>query len=167
MSNGWLVALATIPLFTRGLMWWWHTKAIQGDLSEAEKAQDTHRSVIIPLAGFSFSALVALAIANNTIDFDLILPVIFLLISFVCFYVAMNIQSYKSTRIGDNVGTAFYETATLCLFLAVADILFRGGDPSVLKYLGFLGVLAWLIDHAIRVVIMWKYLTALENPGGS
>jgi hypothetical protein len=128
-------------------------------ISEAEKDRDTHRSVIIPMGGFSFTALLALAITDAKFNVDLRVPIVFLVISFTAFYFAMNMQSYKNTRRDDLIASTAYDVAMLCLFLAVAHILLSNVDLGLTRYWAVIALIFWLIDHVVRCRFDWKYLS--------
>ncbi len=61
------------------------------------EAQDrnTHRTHIMTFAGFTFSALLAVALLNQTIIPNLHYTLYYLLIGFLFFVFAYNIQGYK------------------------------------------------------------------------
>lgn len=159
MSQGTWLSIAVIPILTRGLMYWRHRKVMRESICEDEKDRDTHRSVIIPMGGFSFTALLALAISDAKFNIGLRVPIMFLVISFTAFYFAMNMQSYKHTRRDDLVATAAYDLAMLCLFLAVAHIVLSNVNLGLTRFWAVIALIFWLIDHVIRCRFDWKHLS--------
>ncbi len=144
-------------------MWWWHINLMSQILPAEARLIEQHRSVIIPLAGFSFSALLAVAVVDAELKTGLRVPTILLLISFTAFIAALNMQSYKFTRGADMRATALYEAATLSLFLTIANIIFSNTAGSSFRYTGFAAILVWSIDHGIRYKILWKHLTSIAR----
>jgi len=161
----WLIIVG-IPLITRAALYWFNRGEMSRDLTtEAEKDRETHRGVIIPMAGFSFTALIALAVTDANFDIDLSVPIALLVISFTGFYAAMNIQSYKHTIRADQIGTTAYELATLCLFVAVANVIVSNHSLGPSKYLAVAALLIWFVDHGIRLVSDWRYLSESKEWG--
>jgi cell division protein FtsW (lipid II flippase) len=115
----------------------------------------------VALAGFAFSALLAMVILEATIRPELYLTIYYLLVSFLCFLSALNLQGYKASRWQDQFGTALVDTATLSLILSVASVLYVKGVERRFAILTFVAaILVWVIDHGLRVHFQWMYLKA-------
>jgi hypothetical protein len=155
--------LPAIPILSRLWMCVRFSKHMGEELQEAEKAPQTHRSVIIPMAGFSFAALLAIALADAKLGLDLHVATYYLLLSFMSFYFSMSIQSYKYKRWHDIIGNTTLEVASLTLFLAIINILLSKAESEMNLYLSFFVAIVWSIDHVIRYRILWRYLSAKEQ----
>ncbi len=132
------------------------------------EAQDrnAHRTHIMTLAGFTFSALLAVALLEKTIIPNLQFALYYLLISFLFFVSAYNIQGYKEYLWQDQLATALTESATLSLICSVIAILILKKDT--IPYIFFIIVLAafiWLSDHCLRVFFLCKQLSKEKKDG--
>jgi hypothetical protein len=81
-------------------------------MTAAELDRQTARSIILPMAGFSFSALLALVVLDANRMQGLRTPILLLLLSFLAFYSSLNLQSYKIRRWEDQIATGLKETAS-------------------------------------------------------
>jgi hypothetical protein len=73
-----------------------------------------NRTFILTLAGFSFSALPALSIYDSRVPGSpLRLEVYYLLVSFLCYYAAMNLQKYPFGGWHQQADVALMESASL------------------------------------------------------
>ena len=128
-------------------------------LSEAENDRETHRSLILAFAGFSFTGAFALIVLEPTLRIMVQNPVLFLLVSFLVYLWALNLQSYKSYRWQDQVSTALLDTGSLCLVLALVSLLFSSNfESSFIGLTSGLAVLVWISDYIIRFCIDLKYM---------
>lgn len=155
----WYVAPFTAFL-TRGVLCLWFRSDMSEVLTEDEQDREAHRTHILALAGFSFSALLALVILEATMRAQLQLAIYYLLVSFLCFLSALNIQGYKARRWQDQLGTALVDAATLSLVLSVVNVLYvqRLGSPRFAMLASAAALLAWVVDHVLRVRFQWAYL---------
>lgn len=146
------------PVITRFFMCaYWH-KFMSDSLPEAAQERDFQRSFIFSLAGFSFTAIAGLAVLDSTIRVGLQLPTWYVLLSFIAFFIALNIQSYKSTRWHNQLANSFIETGTLSLMLALSALLFTTTFSCVFQWIGTsLSIGAWLIDHLVRLRMDCRY----------
>jgi hypothetical protein len=151
------------PLFGRALMTFKFRSFMAKGMKEATAAREATRSFIITLTGFSFTGLLAIAVVDSSIQQSLHLSVYYLLISFLCYLFALNLQSYKSHWWHDQFGDFLIEAATLSLLLSVVAIVWTSKQPDGFKYLvTILALAVWLIDHVIRITILWQYLKQVE-----
>src|SRR5690606_7471376 len=146
-----------VPVLTRTALCWFNHSEMGSALPEPVKAREAHRNVIIPMAGFSFTALLALAVTDANFGIDLRIPIALLVISFTGFYAAMNIQSYKHTALHEQIGSMAYDLGTLSLFVAVTFVIVSNTGLGPSKYLALGALLVWFVDHAIRLVSEWGY----------
>lgn len=131
--------------------------------------RDEHRTVILALAGFSFSgavalAVVALSVSDAKLRNSLQLPVFYLLISFLCYFFALNLQGYKSHWWHDVAGEALADAASLSLVLSIIVVV-RDSYPnsSFGDMITVLALVVWLVDHAIRVQLWKAFLRQLAS----
>jgi hypothetical protein len=162
----WLLILL-VPVITRTALCLANRSEMGKKLTEAVKDREGNRGVIIPMAGFTFTALIALAVTDANFGIDLRVPVALLVISFTGFYVAMNVQSYKHTDRADQIGTAAYELGTLGLFVAIANVIVSNTGLGPSKYLAGAALIAWLLDHGIRLRNEWGYYSSRKDMGSS
>ena len=141
-----------VPFLTRGFLCLRFRSKMLDHLGDKELAREAHRSHILTLAGFSFAGLLALVVLERTLAGEFRFGVLYLLLSFLGFLAALNTQSYKSTRLQDQFGTALMELGSFGLILSVVVVLRAGQFGSL--FTGVLCVLAvsvWGIDHLFRI----------------
>jgi hypothetical protein len=127
---------------------------------EAENDRQTHRDLILPLAGFSFAGMLALNVFDAKVEINLQIPAYYLLVGFSCYFLAANIQGYKYLAWHNNIGDALYEIGCLCLFLPVAAILLiTKGDGLYPSVIAGACLIVPLIDHFFRVMILYSDLS--------
>jgi hypothetical protein len=133
-------------------------------LTEDERDRETHRTIILALAGFSFTGLLALVVLEGALQQGLSVAIYCLLISFVSFIVSLNLQSYKFRYWHDQLGTAFIDAGTLALILSVLSILFTPHyDPLFATALSALALTAWVADHIIRLSLEVRIMRRLPT----
>lgn len=162
----WAYYYPAFPAFTRfffGMYW----GSWAGDvLKEGEQDRDAHRSIILGLAGFSFTAVAGLAVLDASIRSSLQLPIWYVLVSFVCYVSALNLQSYKATRWQNQLAAALIEAGSLSLTLTLVALLFNTKFDPWFPYLASAIALgAWFADHAITLCLENAHLRSLDaNP---
>ncbi len=154
-----------IPLLTRGLLCLTFRSEMSDVLDEEELDRESHRAHIMALAGFSFAALLALVVIDAALlhqNFQL--PVYYLMVSFIFYMAALNLQGYKSRRWEDQVGTALMDAASLSLILSILSILFLNGfTPQFAWCISLLALSGWLIDHVIRLRLQSRFLASKKE----
>ena len=167
----WLYLLPLLPVATRfaiGLYWTWLMPVA---LPEEAQERDTQRSVILALAGFSFTAVAALAVLDTGARPSLQLSIWYALASFVSYLGALNLQSYKYRLWQDELATALIEVGSLSLVLTLVTLLTTAKLEGWFLWTAIsLAVGAWLIDHGVKLRLFWRYLEALDardRRGGS
>jgi len=156
------MALPFFPITTRFFLILAFRTLAADTLSECELDRDRHRTVILALAGFSFTATIALFVLHSSTKLELGLPIYHVLLSFSVSLMAMNVQSYKSSRWHDQLATALNEVATLSLALALASMIFYNPfSASLRNALLVIASLPWFLDHIIRLVVQARYLHQL------
>jgi hypothetical protein len=167
MEINWVWYLSPfLPTVTRGFMSQWFRSLMFEELEESEKDRDTHRSVIIPMAGFSFTALLALVVAEAGLQLEFQLSIYFLFLSFLGYFVSLNLQSYKSCRWHDLVSITLIETASFSLILAIINIIMTKMHGDMYFNLSLVAIVVWIMDHSIRYFLLWRYLLEKERANG-
>ncbi|MEJ8838403.1 hypothetical protein [Ramlibacter sp. AN1133] len=157
-------ALPALPVVTRLLLsvyWDW---LMIPRVAEAAQERDLHRETILSLAGFSFTAVAALAVLDATSRLGLQASIWFSLVSFLSYVSASNLQSYKSRRWHGQLESALTEMASLSLILTLITLLFGAKLEEHFVYAASLAALIpWALDHTIRISVDWQYLSALDE----
>ncbi|MBX2992867.1 MAG: hypothetical protein KF749_17075 [Bacteroidetes bacterium] len=137
-------------------------------LPEEENDRTEIRSYILALAGFSFTALVALALLEPTLQRNIQYPIYYVFLSFIFYFFAQNLQGYKNKRWHDVISDALIETASLCLILTVVALLLVTNLNTVFVYsVTVLALSMWLLDFIIRLCIQIDYLENKEAKDGA
>jgi hypothetical protein len=128
-------------------------------LKPAELDRAGNRAIILPLAGFSFSALLALVVLDATRVSGLRVPILLLLASFLAFYSSLNLQSYKIRRWEDQLGTALKEAGSgWLLFSVVAVVQSSPAGVGFTRVVALPAIAVWVIDFGVRILIDYHYL---------
>lgn len=141
-----------IPLGLRGFLSLFYRRTMSDMLSEEERDTDAHRMVLLALMTLSFTGLLALAVVDATLRKNLHIPTYFLLVSFLVYMGALEIQGYKFYRSRDQLSDALMETGTLCLLLSVVRLIWitNAGTafPVVMTAIAMGG---WLVTFLYRL----------------
>jgi hypothetical protein len=133
-------------------------------LSEAEQERDVQRTFVLSLAGFSFTAVAGLAVLDAAVRVTLQLPAWYVLVSFLAFFGAFNMQSYKASRWQNELSTGLIEIGALSLMLALIALLFSASFSPVFQWVAStitFGV--WAVDHFISLRLSHRYLDELNE----
>jgi len=162
----WLYAVPAVPFALRGILIWRFRAYMNEPLAE-ERAAREHRALILPLAGFSFSAALAIPAFGAATKQDVLLPTFFVVVSFLCFLGAVNAQSHKHVRWHDQVVSGVADSAMLSLMLGVLAMVALLQSPAV--YFGLLFILSlfvWSIDVAMKLFSWFSYFRGREREDG-
>lgn len=133
------------------------------DIPEDAQERDLQRATILALAGFSFTAVAGLAVLDASIRTSLQLATWYVLISFVAYVSALNLQSYKFSRWQNQLASGLIETGSLSLTLTLASLMFTATFSKEFQWTASAIALgAWLLDHVIRLRIDHRYLFELD-----
>ena len=150
--------IPVFPLVVRSIFAIKIRKHLKDTLGEEESDRSEIRSYVLALGGFSFTALIALAVLEPNIQQDLQLPIYYVFISFLCYLFALNLQGYKSKRCTDLLSDTLLETASLCLIFTILSLLFVSRLDVIFMYsISILSILIWLLDFIIRIRILNKF----------
>ena len=163
-QNIFYYSIPFLPIITRLVIIFRHCNTMKEHLGEPELDKESHRANILILAGFSFSGLLAVTIVDSALRQSFSFAVYYLLISFLCYLLSSNMQSYKSKRWHDQLVTAITETASLSLILSILSILHsQAFDANFAVSLSVFAFSVWLVDHIIRLTLQEKYLKLKEE----
>jgi hypothetical protein len=155
-----LYLLPFIPIVTRTFLCLRFRSQMSDILAEEEQDRESHMTLILSLAGFSFTGLLGLIVVDATLRLSYKIAIYYLLISFLSFLFSLNVQGYKSKRWHDQISTGIMDAGSLSLILAACYLI--GSQHFGISFsfsLIFMAIIAWLTDHTIRLVIQWRYLS--------
>ena len=170
----WVMYLAPFfPILTRGFLALRFRGILSLVLTESQMDRDASRTVVLAMAGFSFAGVVGLAVLENaTQQQQFQLPLFYLLVSFLSYYVALNIQAYKFFLRLDLLSDTFIDIAGLALITAIVGIILSTKyDPLYKLVILLLALGAWGYDHSNRLRFTNQAYTnfarkeALDNAG--
>ena len=157
---GVLFWIPILPFCSRLMLILKHRALMQEKLSEAELDRDSHREYIAAMAGFSFTALIALILLDANFKAAFRLPIYYLLLSFLAYIFALNLQGYKATRWQDEVGTASMDVGSLCLILSIVVLLVTQVNDSLFScLLSVLAIGIWLLHHILHISFEHRFLS--------
>lgn len=141
-----------IPFISRPILVWKHRKITYKIIPSEEKDLETNRNFNLTMCGFSFTGLLGLVVLENTIkDIHLDKQICFIFISFISYYIANNIQSYKFYYWMDELAIYCMETGSLFLILTIiTSFNFCLGLFCSIIF-SIVGVLIWYIDFCIHI----------------
>lgn len=134
-------------------------------LSPEEQQTETHRAIILALAGFSFTGFLALTLLDPSVGSHLDFAAYCLLVSFVSYFGALSFQGYKFYRWRDLIGDTLMETASLGLILSIVGVISVTRPNGYWSLVTGLSLVLWLVDYGLRLKYMWRYLHAKEEYG--
>lgn len=156
-----LIYFAPFALVTRALLVMKFLGQMGEILPEAEQDREGNRALILAFAGFSFTGVTALIVLEPAIQQTIRGAVFFLLVSFLAYLWALNLQGYKAYRWQSEAAGALAETGSLCLVLALVSLLiYSRFSGSFVASTSLLALGVWLFDHVIRWRIDYQYLQA-------
>jgi hypothetical protein len=119
-------------------------------------SRDATRTVIVALAGFSFAGLIGITVLDSTNRKNFRYTVFYLLISFLCYLLAINLQDYKFLLSREQMSNLLIDTATLSLICSVVSVVFLAGYDLPFKITVLtIALTGWMIDHIIRTIYTW------------
>jgi hypothetical protein len=149
-----LYLLPLLPLLTRGAVAIVFYPLLLRPLNKGEQQRADYRSLVIGLMPISFAGLIALTIydAKVATDASFGFAGYYMLVSFLAFFLCLNIQSYKVREWHGQLGDVLLDVATLSMLLSIVAILFYGEQSGFFKAIFMTVALGgWLIDHAARL----------------
>ncbi len=146
-----------LPLFSRGALAAEYFDIKNELISKEQRAGDSYRAIILGMAAFSFAGVVGIVALDAARQSELQIPVFYVLVSFLCYLSALNMQEYKFFVSRDILSDALVDVANLSLLCCVMALVFSANYGVLYKGVVVgLGVLAWLPDHLVRLKYTWK-----------
>jgi len=151
------VALPWLPFVPLGVMAIVYRSAMGRSLNEDTRATQETRSFVLPMAGFSFAGLLATIFLDGRVGQDLAWVVYYLLVSFLLYLFAANLQSYKVKAWHDLVSDGLNYAAALGLVLGISSALLTTKAINAWALVSLASAL-WLVDWVIRLRITAQIL---------
>ena len=161
ITMDWLLLICLIPFVSRAILAWCCLTVVERPMAAAIRDTATHRAAILAIAGFSITIFAGLAVLDTQKDFHL--AAAFAAVSFVAYFAAYSIQTYKWFIWIDLVGDAFMDTGSLSLVLAMMCVFHQIPSHSANWVACILGPVVWSIDHVVKWVASYKYFRELRN----
>lgn len=158
----WYVApwLPFVPVAV--IMFAWSEK-LRWKLAEEGRAIESTRGYALGMAGFSFGVLTILIFVDFATKAELGISVYSLLVSFLLFYLASQMQSYKRKVWQDSFSDGALMTANFALMLALAAIVYSTSTQSRWALVGLIAAV-WGIDYVARLREGWRLLKDTDKP---
>lgn len=156
-----------VPLISRLVIFVKYFDVRNEALTEAQMARESTRASILALAGFSFTGVIGISVLDAATSRQFKLPVFYLMISFLCYLIALNMQDYKYLVGREEISATLIDMATLSLISTTVAIVLManyGGYFSLVVFIFALG--GWLLDHVIRVRYAWQDLKEIRELKG-
>lgn len=138
---------------------------LTGTLSSDERDTDRNRTVIGLMAGFAFAGITAISVLKNEqkVEFGLEASLYYLVISFLCYLVAINLEAYKFFVYLSILGDLLVDIADLSLLCCVLSFVFIAGYSERTKWLilGFV-TLVWLLHYFYLIKCHSEALQAIR-----
>jgi hypothetical protein len=149
------VALVVLPMCTRAIQALRHRALLKNALTDDQAARDSSRTVIVALAGFSFTGVAGVAVLESaTRRQELQVPVAFFLLSFLFSIFALQLENYKFRWSRLILSMYLIESALLMLLIAIVAIVFSGQYSHAFRALvAGVSFAGWLLDH----ILEWRY----------
>jgi hypothetical protein len=133
-------------------------------LTKAEMAREPTRAFVLALAGFSFTGLMGISVLDNISRHNFTVQVFYLLVSFLCYLNALQLQDYKFLLLREIISDTLIDIATLCLICSAVSLVIAAdygkGFKAVILCIALLG---WAIDHSIRIRYIWQDYNAIRK----
>lgn len=151
------------PFITRGVVFARYFNLRKVPLTKGQMARESSRTVILALAGFSFAGVIGISVLETTNRQNFKYTVFYLLVSFLGYLAALNLQDYKFFISREQVSNLLTDIATLSLTCSVVSAVFLSGYDCPFQVAVFaLALFIWLTDHVIRVCYSWGDFRKIE-----
>lgn len=141
-----------VPVATRLVLFFafWETR--KEVLRPDQIARESTKSFALPMAGLSFTGVVAIAVLDSVRQSNFRIPVFYMLISFLCYLIAVNMQDYKFFVSREVLSNTLIDVATLGLICTAVLFVFSADYGQAFKiFVLVLAAIGWLTDHILRL----------------
>lgn len=157
-------AVPLLPLLVRAILTRRFHQSMVEYLPEEAQEREQHRSLILTLAGFSFTGLLALVVLDSALAQRFRLPIFYLLTSFLSYMWALNLQGYKARRWHGSLAVGLVEVGSLSLLLSVIALLWAPTfERSFAAGLSTFACIVWGLDFVLRLTFEYRYLKLKEG----
>ena len=140
------------PLITRLLLLFLFWDIRKELLRPDQIARESTKSFVLALAGLSFTGVIAIAVVDSVNQSNFRITVFYLLISFLCYLIALNMQDYKFFVSRDVWSNTLIDIATLSLICTAVTVVFLAGYGVVFQSVVLIvAITGWLADHILRI----------------
>jgi hypothetical protein len=158
--------LPIFPLLSFAILILVFRPTITQELPEGRRIPTTLRLLTIVLAAFSYAGLLGLAAISATIPLRFDLPIYYLLVGFLAYYVSVNVQAYQFRRWHEQLAMALLDVGSLSLILAALATIIAAPYPQGYRViLSLAAFLVWYLDHLVRVALSARGLSRAEGYG--
>ncbi len=157
-------AVPLFPLATRGLVALVFRDAMQQHVHDPVGIRQTNRSLILALAGFSFAGLLGIAVADAALEKDLRFSLYYLLVSFLFYFFALDIQRFLLWQWIHQSSEALIEAASLSLLLSVVSaVLATKGVTTYAIGITVVALAGFALNHTVHLFLTIRGLRR-ESP---
>jgi hypothetical protein len=119
--------------------------------------------LLVALSGFSFAGLIGLvALPGDLLGRQL--SIWYVLLSFLSYLAALNLQGYKALRWHDHAGDALSDIASLGLIASVLAFVLKSDFALPFRIAATsIAAVAWGLDFVLRLRFTATYLNAKEK----
>ena len=157
-------AAPVLPAAVRLILAVRYRRFMAESLESNEQQQDEHRTVILALSGFSFTAALALPAYGVSATVDVLLPTFYVVLSFLCYVGALNMQAYKYARWNDQVASGLADVASFCLLAAtIGMVSLLSPPPLYFLFLALVAFVVWASDVYVRMRAWSSYFNARQE----
>ena len=138
---------------------------LDGVLKAGERDTDRHRSVLGILAGFAFTGIAAIAVLKTVDQKELGLEIslYYLIVSFLCYLMALNLESYKIFVYHYLLGNLLTDMADLAFLCCVLSFVNKIGFSETGRWIFFVIVIGiWFLHYAYLIWLQFQGMGSLR-----
>jgi hypothetical protein len=140
-------------------------KVLTNDLLNEERDTDRNRSIQGVLAGFAFAGIATISALKSIQiqEFELEISLYYLVISFLCYLMALNLESYKSFVFQLPLSDLLMDIADLAFVCSVFSFIYKTNYFAITKVLIIsIAGAVWLIHYIYLIVCRFEAMTAVK-----
>jgi hypothetical protein len=134
-------------------IWFWPDRS--ADLDKEGRQREMQRPQLIGLAGFAFAGLLALAVIDGRLQGTFVIPIYYLLLSFLLYFTCLNLTNYWAVKTWHLLVTStLMDTGALCLLLC-ATFIIRSAHPGMYgNAITIVAVCVWFFDFGMNLLTL-------------
>lgn len=145
--------LPLLPFLTR-LFLLKYRKRLPRAVSRGERNVESNRALLVGFLSLTFAGLLAVTIADAKLKLTQPLPVYFILISFLFYYSAYNLQAYTYRRWVYHLSETMITAAAMSLMLCIASTAWLYGSNINKRLIASVVSLVWFSDEIISLCLL-------------